>query len=183
MRGDGVWLDLTAETRFRSRASSCQICGGQSGIGTGSSPCNAFSRCHYLSTCATYSSSCYFCHKDKRPTSVNFQIKQRSTWNWGLCKEKCIVDCIGDSGGSNNGFFIVSASTSRLLTLSDPTSDLVRQYDFPVLLRCRKTSDTGFVAFVRPLSEPVRRFFSCSTDFSQQIAQVVLFLCLHGFLF
>jgi hypothetical protein len=28
------------------------------------------------------------------------------------------------------------------LTLSDPTSDLVRQYDFPVLLRCRKTSDT-----------------------------------------
>jgi hypothetical protein len=28
------------------------------------------------------------------------------------------------------------------LTLSDLTSDLVRQYDFPVLLRCRKTSDT-----------------------------------------
>jgi hypothetical protein len=39
------------------------------------------------------------------------------------------------------------------LTLSDPTSDLVRQFDFPVLLRCRKTSDTVFVAFVRPLSE------------------------------
>jgi hypothetical protein len=69
------------------------------------------------------------------------------------------------------------------LTLSDPTSDLVRQYDFPVLLRCRKTSDTVFVAFVRPLSEPVRRFSSCSTDFSQQIAQVVLFLFLHVFLF
>jgi hypothetical protein len=32
------------------------------------------------------------------------------------------------------------------LTLSDPTSDLVRQYDFPVLLRCRKTYDTVFVA-------------------------------------
>jgi hypothetical protein len=46
-----------------------------------------------------------------------------------------------------------------LLTLSDPTSDLVRQYNFPVLLRCRKRSDTVFVAFVRPLSEPVRRFF------------------------
>jgi len=29
-----------------------------------------------------------------------------------------------------------------------------------------------------PLSEPVRRFSSCSTDFSQQIAQVVLFLFL-----
>jgi hypothetical protein len=42
-----------------------------------------------------------------------------------------------------------------VLTLSDPTSDLVRQYDFPVLLRCRKTSETVFVAFVRPLSEPV----------------------------
>jgi hypothetical protein len=69
------------------------------------------------------------------------------------------------------------------LTLSDPTSDLVRQYDFPVLLRCRKTSDTVFVAFVRPLSETVRRFSSCSTKFSQQIAQVVLFLFLHVFLF
>jgi hypothetical protein len=69
-----------------------------------------------------------------------------------------------------------------ILTLSDPTSDLVRQYDLPVLLRCRKTSDTVFVAFVRPLPEPVRRFSSCSKDFSQQIAQVVLFLFLHVFL-
>jgi hypothetical protein len=67
------------------------------------------------------------------------------------------------------------------LTHSDPTSDLVRQYDFPVLLRCRKTSGTVFVAFVRPLSEPVRRFFLCSTDFSQQIAQFVLFLFFHVF--
>jgi hypothetical protein len=69
------------------------------------------------------------------------------------------------------------------LTLSDPTSDLVRKYDFPVLLRCRKTPDTVFVEFVRPLSEPVRRFSSCSTDFSQQITQVVLSLFLHVFLF
>jgi hypothetical protein len=69
------------------------------------------------------------------------------------------------------------------LTLSDPTSDLVRQYDFPVLLQCRKTSDAVFVAFVRPLSEPVRRFSSCSMDISQQISQVVLFLFLHVFLF
>jgi hypothetical protein len=29
-----------------------------------------------------------------------------------------------------------------LLTLSDPTSNLVRQYDFPVPLWCRKMSDT-----------------------------------------
>jgi hypothetical protein len=70
-----------------------------------------------------------------------------------------------------------------LLTLSDPISDIVRQYYFPVLLRCQKTSDMVFVAFVRPLSEPVRCFSSCSTDFSQQIAQVVLFLFLHVFLF
>jgi hypothetical protein len=68
------------------------------------------------------------------------------------------------------------------LTLSDSTSNLVRQY-FPVPLQCRKTSDTVFVAFVRPLSEPVWRFSSCGTDFSQQIAQVVLFLFLRVFLF
>jgi hypothetical protein len=69
------------------------------------------------------------------------------------------------------------------INLSDPTSDFLRQYDFPVLLRCRKTSDTVFVAFVCPLSESVRRFSLCSTDFSQQIAQVLLFLFLHVFLF
>jgi hypothetical protein len=74
-------------------------------------------------------------------------------------------------------------SRLRFLTLCDPTSDLVRQYDFPVLLRCRKTSDTVFVAFIRPLSEPVRRFSSCSTDFRQQTAQVVLFLFLNVVLF
>jgi hypothetical protein len=73
--------------------------------------------------------------------------------------------------------------TAATLNLSDPTSNLVRQYDFPVPLRCRKTSDTVFVAFVCPLSEPVRRFSSCSTDFSQQLAQVVLFLFLYVFLF
>jgi hypothetical protein len=67
-----------------------------------------------------------------------------------------------------------------VLTLSDPTSNLVRQDDFSVSLLCRKTSDT---AFVSPLSEPVRRFSSCSTEFSQQITQVVLFLFLYVFLF
>jgi hypothetical protein len=35
------------------------------------------------------------------------------------------------------------------LTLSDPTSNLVRQYDFPVPLRCRKTSDTVLCLFSR----------------------------------
>jgi hypothetical protein len=76
-----------------------------------------------------------------------------------------------------------SKSEKTALTLYDPTSNLVRQYDFPVPLRCRKTSDTAFVAFVRPLSEPVRRFSSCSTDFNQQIAQFVFFLFLYVFLF
>jgi hypothetical protein len=86
----------------------------------------------------------------------------------------------------NGGFKMYTTKYKRhkqLLTISDPTSDLVRQYDFPVQLRCRKTSDTVFVAFVRPLSEPVRRFSSCSMDFSQQIAQVILFLFLQVFLF
>jgi hypothetical protein len=46
----------------------------------------------------------------------------------------------------------------KTLAPFDPTSNLVRQYNFPVPLRCRKTSDTVFVAFVRPLSESVRRF-------------------------
>jgi hypothetical protein len=77
----------------------------------------------------------------------------------------------------------MQANPDNTLTLSDPTSDLVRQYDFPVLLRCRKTSDTVFVAFVRPLSEHVRRFSTCSTNFSQQIEQVVHFLFLYVFLF
>jgi hypothetical protein len=57
---------------------------------------------------------------------------------------------------------------SASLTLSDPTLNLIRHYDFPVPLRCQKTSDTIFVAFVRSLSEPVRRFSSCSTDFSRR---------------
>jgi hypothetical protein len=69
------------------------------------------------------------------------------------------------------------------LTLSDPTLNLVRQYDFPLPFRCRKKSDTVFVAFVPPLTGPVRRFSSCSTDFSQQIAQAVLFLFLYVFSF
>jgi hypothetical protein len=76
-------------------------------------------------------------------------------------------------------FTICECQTVWKLTLSDPTSNLVQQYDFPVPFRCRKMTDTAFVAFVRPLSEPVRCFSSCSTDFSQQIAQVVLFLFLH----
>jgi GMP synthase PP-ATPase subunit len=77
----------------------------------------------------------------------------------------------------------VPALNNIVLTLFDPTSDLVRQYDVPVLLRCRKTSDTVFVAFARSPSKPVRRFSARSTDFNQQVAQVVLFLFLRVLLF
>jgi hypothetical protein len=79
-------------------------------------------------------------------------------------------------------FFTIMCYHSPL-SLYDPTSNLIRQYNFPVPLWCRTTSDTVFVVFVRPLSEHVRRFSSCSTDFSQQITQVVLFLFLYVFLF
>jgi hypothetical protein len=48
----------------------------------------------------------------------------------------------------------INIVNTHVLTLSNPTSNLVRQYDFPVLLRCQKTSDTVFVV-VRPLCEPV----------------------------
>jgi hypothetical protein len=93
---------------------------------------------------------------------------------------------VGAGEGTTSGsrqLLPLSELLKHTLTLSEPTSNLVRKYDFPVPLRCRKTSDTVFVAFVRPLSEPVRRVSSSSTDFSQQIAQVVLFLFLYAFLF
>jgi len=35
------------------------------------------------------------------------------------------------------------------LTLSDPTSDLIRHNDFPVPLRCQKTSDTFLLRLLR----------------------------------
>jgi hypothetical protein len=63
-----------------------------------------------------------------------------------------------------------SRTVPEKLTLPDHTSDFIRLCDCWVLLQCRKMSDTVFVAFVRPLSEPIRSFSSCSTDHSQQIA-------------
>jgi hypothetical protein len=82
---------------------------------------------------------------------------------------------------------ILSACTwvhfTLTLNLSDLTSNLLQQYVLPVPLRFRKTSYMVFVAFVRPMSEPAQRFFSCRTDFSQQMAQVLLFLFLYTFLF
>jgi hypothetical protein len=80
--------------------------------------------------------------------------------------------------------FSKAASSARCqLTLSDPTSDLVRQYDFSSSAPMSEDVRRGFCCVCSPGSEPVRRFSSCSTAFSQQIAQVVLFLFLHVFLF
>jgi len=95
-------------------------------------------------------------------------------------KENCVSH---NTTQERHQCFVTLMSWLCKLTLSDPMSDLVRQYDFPVPLRCQKTSDMVFVMFVRPLSEPVRCFSSCSKDFSQQIAQVVLFLFPCVFLF
>jgi hypothetical protein len=78
---------------------------------------------------------------------------------------------------------IKKEKSSNLLTLSDPTSALVWQYDFPVLLQCRKMSDTFLLRLFTRCRSLSDAFSSCSTDFSQQIAQVVLFLSLHVFLF
>jgi hypothetical protein len=46
---------------------------------------------------------------------------------------------------SQHGSYVpLCPSEILVLALSDPTSDLVRHYDFPVPLQCRKTSDTFF---------------------------------------
>jgi hypothetical protein len=84
--------------------------------------------------------------------------------------------------------FICSGNEENFWGIRSLVSEYInhfRSYIGPclVLLRCQKMSETVFVAFVDPLSEPVRRFSSCSTDFSQQIVQVVLFLFLFVFLF
>jgi len=42
---------------IRNRASSCEICSGRSGFGTGFSPSTSVSPCHYHSSNDLYSSS------------------------------------------------------------------------------------------------------------------------------
>jgi hypothetical protein len=106
--------------------------------------------------------------------TINFRESYSQT-QWTvqiLCKDRVLLVWADlrifyvDSSIQNVSDQFMSSINLDLLTLSDPTLNLFRQYNFPVPLRCRKMSDTVFVAFVRPLSEPVRRFFSYSTDFS-----------------
>jgi hypothetical protein len=45
---------LTAEARVRARVNPCEICGGQSGIGTGFSPSSSVFPCQYIVTCVRF---------------------------------------------------------------------------------------------------------------------------------
>jgi hypothetical protein len=72
----------------------------------------------------------------------------------------------------------VLSSGGNTLTLSDPVSDLVQHtiFLFRSDVRRRPTRYFCYICSPAPLSEPVRHFSWRSSDFSQQIAQVVLFL-------
>jgi hypothetical protein len=72
-----------------------------------------------------------------------------------ICVRAVFIQQFPPIGVSSDCTEIVSFTIGYKLALSDPTLDPIRQYDFPVLLRCRKMSDVVFVAFVCPLSEPV----------------------------
>jgi hypothetical protein len=53
-------LPLTAEARFRSQVSQCEMCGGQSGTGTGFSPSTSVFPCQYHSAFAITMLQCTF---------------------------------------------------------------------------------------------------------------------------
>ena len=73
-------LTLIAEAQFRSQVIPCEICGGQSGSGTGFSPTNMVFPCHYNFTNATYTSSFTYCSNqmDNRTKPGNLPTKLSS---------------------------------------------------------------------------------------------------------
>jgi hypothetical protein len=69
---------LTTEAWVRSQVSACDICGGQSGTGSGFSPSTSIFHCQYYSTKATNSSSSTCCsYQDKRAKPGNTAKKLR----------------------------------------------------------------------------------------------------------
>ena len=66
---------LSTEIRVRSQVSPYEICGGQSGAGSGFNPKTLVSPCHYQSCIAPYSSSSARCfsQSDKRTKLFNLR--------------------------------------------------------------------------------------------------------------
>jgi hypothetical protein len=108
--------------------------------------------------CLFLFSSWYFADNSVTPFTImtGFELEERCSLPFG--RNIYFLPHNFDSGSKGNVtlcsketreiYFdsIFKENLALCLTLSDPTSDLVRQFEFSVVLRCRKTSDTVFVA-------------------------------------
>jgi len=68
---------VSAESQVRSQASTCEICSGRTGIGTGTSPRTSVLPCgyNYTSGLYVYPSACCCYQKGKRAKPGNFRTK------------------------------------------------------------------------------------------------------------